>query len=70
MYSLRYDNGVPIIESPWERVRFEALDVWGSNGTLDGTLSWYVNRLFRGINGWFTGSNSTGRCRVTSYAGE
>ena len=36
-----YDNGVPIIEAPNERVRFQALDVWASNGTLDGTLSWY-----------------------------
>jgi hypothetical protein len=36
-----YDNGTPIIESPWERLRTQALDVWISNGTLDGTLSWY-----------------------------
>ena len=36
-----YDNGVPIIESPWERLRTQPLDVWISNGTLDGTLSWY-----------------------------
>ena len=36
-----YDNGVPITEAPNERTRFQALDVWGSNGTLDGTLSWY-----------------------------
>ena len=36
-----YDNGVPIIEAPWERLRSQALDVWRSNGTLDGTLSWY-----------------------------
>ena len=36
-----YDNGVPITESPWERVRSQALDVFNSNGTLDGTLSWY-----------------------------
>eukprot|EP00937_MAST-01D_sp_MAST-1D-sp2_P007028 g7028.t1 len=36
-----YDNGVPIIEAPWERVRSQALDVFNSNGTVDGTLSWY-----------------------------
>jgi hypothetical protein len=36
-----YDNGVPIIEAPWERLRSQALNVWASNGTLDGTLSWY-----------------------------
>ena len=36
-----YDNGVPITEAPNERARFQALDVWRSNGTLDGTLSWY-----------------------------
>lgn len=36
-----YDNGVPIIEAPNERARFQALDVWRGNGTLDGTLSWY-----------------------------
>ena len=36
-----YDNGVPIIESPAERLRTQPLDVWISNGTLDGTLSWY-----------------------------
>ena len=36
-----YDNGVPIIEAPWERLRSQALDVFSSNGTLDGTLSWY-----------------------------
>jgi hypothetical protein len=39
-----YDNGVPITEAPWERTRFQALDVWASNGTLDGTLSWYLLR--------------------------
>ena len=27
-----YDNGVPIIEAPNERARFQALDVWRSNG--------------------------------------
>jgi hypothetical protein len=36
-----YDNGIPITEAPWERTRFQALDIWTSNGTLDGTLSWY-----------------------------
>lgn len=36
-----YDNGVPISEAPWERTRFEGWDVWRSNKTLDGTLSWY-----------------------------
>jgi hypothetical protein len=36
-----YDNGVPIIEDPWERLRSQPLDVWNSNGTLNGTLSWY-----------------------------
>eukprot|EP01050_Picozoa_sp_SAG11_P001731 SAG11_NODE_79_length_17750_cov_28.445980_7_plen_928_part_00 len=36
-----YDNGVPTIESPWERLRTQPLDVWITNGTLDGTLSWY-----------------------------
>lgn len=36
-----YDNGVPIIEAPWERVRTQPLDVFNSNGTLSGTLSWY-----------------------------
>ena len=36
-----YDNGVPIIEAPWERLRSQPLDVWRSNGTLNGTLSWY-----------------------------
>ena len=36
-----YDNGIPITEAPNERARFQALDVWRSNGTLDGTLSWY-----------------------------
>ena len=36
-----YDNGVPPIESPWERVRSQGLDVWRSNGTAEGTLSWY-----------------------------
>jgi hypothetical protein len=36
-----YDNGVPVIESPWERLRFQPLNVWSSNGVLDGTLSWY-----------------------------
>jgi hypothetical protein len=48
-----YDNGVPIIESPWERLRTQALDVWTSNGTLDGTLSWYsVNSYhLRNISG-------------------
>ena len=43
-----YDNGVPITESPWERLRSQALDVFNSNGTLDGTLSWY------NINGYGT----------------
>jgi len=33
-----YDNGVPIIEAAWERERSQALDVWASNGTLDGTV--------------------------------
>ena len=43
-----YDNGVPVIESPWERERTQAPDVWASNGTLDGTLSWYsVNAYAR-----------------------
>ena len=43
-----YDNGVPIIESPWERLRTQPIDVWISNGTLDGTLSWYsVNSYAR-----------------------
>jgi hypothetical protein len=47
-----YDNGVPIIESPWERLRTQAIDVWISNGTLDGTLSWYsVNSYARGLTG-------------------
>lgn len=32
---------VPVIESAWERLRSQGLDVWRSNGTLDGTLSWY-----------------------------
>ena len=36
-----YDNGVPIAEAPWKRTRFQSLDVWRTNGTLDGTLSWY-----------------------------
>ena len=36
-----YDNGVPITEAPWERLRSQALDVFNSNSTLDGTLSWY-----------------------------
>ena len=36
-----YDNGVPIIESPWERTRYQALDVWRAASVLDGTLSWY-----------------------------
>jgi hypothetical protein len=41
-----YNNGVPLIESPRQRVRYQALDVWGSNGILDGTLSWYsVNSM-------------------------
>lgn len=43
-----YDNGVPITEAPWERLRSQALDVFNSNGTLDGTLSWYsVNSYAR-----------------------
>jgi hypothetical protein len=36
-----YDNGVPLIESARERLRTQGLDVWRSNGTLSGTLSWY-----------------------------
>ena len=48
-----YDNGVPIIESPWERLRTQPLDVWISNGTLDGTLSWYsVNSYPRNADPW------------------
>jgi hypothetical protein len=44
-----YDNGVPIIESPWERLRTQPLDAFISNGTLDGTLSWYsVDSYARG----------------------
>ena len=41
-----YNNGVPMIESPWQRVRSQAYAVWGSNGTLDGTLSWFT------LNSW------------------
>lgn len=32
---------MPLIESPWQRVRYQTYNVWASNGTLDGTLSWY-----------------------------
>lgn len=46
-----YDNGVPIIESPWERLRTQPLDVWISNGTLDGTLSWYSVNSYGMWNG-------------------
>ena len=43
---------MPIIESPWERERTQALDVWASNGTLDGTLSWYsVNSYAQSCTG-------------------
>ena len=36
-----YDNGVPIIESSRERLRFQALDVFNTDGLIEGTLSWY-----------------------------
>ena len=42
-----YDNGVPVIEAPWERLRFQPLNVWSSNGVLDGTLSWYSVNSYR-----------------------
>jgi hypothetical protein len=41
-----YNNGVPMIESPWQRVRSQAYAVWMTNGTLDGTLSWF------NVNSW------------------
>ena len=46
-----YDNGVPIIESPWERLRSQPLDVWISNSTLDGTLSWYSVNSYGMLDG-------------------
>jgi hypothetical protein len=35
-----------MIESPWQRVRSQAYAVWMTNGTLDGTLSWF------NVNSW------------------
>ena len=35
-----------MIESPWQRVRSQAYAVWATNGTLDGTLSWF------NVNSW------------------
>ena len=40
VFATVYDNGVPIIEAPFARVRYQGLDVANSNGALDGTLSW------------------------------
>ena len=49
-----YDNGVPIVEAPWERTRFQSLDVWRTNGTLDGTLSWYSVDSYGRRDPWTT----------------
>jgi hypothetical protein len=60
-----YDNGVPITEAPWERSRFQALDLWGSNGTLDGTLSWYSVNSYGRRDPWTTQrwvANSSAGC--------
>ena len=45
---------MPITEAPWERTRFQAYNVWRSNGTLDGTLSWYSTVEYLGRDPWTT----------------